>query len=174
MLNDWVVWRGLLLQGLICQIKQSWFLLQSQWAETHPGLPLCLHSPPVMAIFKENSGNQGWWIGLGDQYSNNMVPSWLCVCVCVTGLIPMLSRSTLVIVHLVDKLDNKSWEAKIIEQKDTRIKLSINTPPTAPIGHYQLSVITWTPKGSNTYSCKPENDIYLLFNPWCKGKHGQK
>ncbi|KAB5546674.1 hypothetical protein PHYPO_G00074750 [Pangasianodon hypophthalmus] len=84
------------------------------------------------------------------------------------GLIPMLSKGTLVIVPLVDKLENKSWEAKIIEQTDTRIKLSVNTPSNALIGRYELSVITWTPKGSNTYSRKPENDIYLLFNPWCK------
>ncbi|MCJ8742010.1 hypothetical protein PDJAM_G00077350 [Pangasius djambal] len=84
------------------------------------------------------------------------------------GPIPMLSRGTLVTVPLVDKLENKSWEAKIIEQKDTRIKLSIKIPSNALIGRYELSVITWTPKGSNTYSPKPENDIYLLFNPWCK------
>ncbi|XP_060793687.1 protein-glutamine gamma-glutamyltransferase K [Neoarius graeffei] len=84
------------------------------------------------------------------------------------GFMQKLSGSSPVTVRLVDKLDNKSWEAKIIEQKGTRIKLSISTPPAAPIGYYQLSVVTWTPKGSNTYSCKPENDIYLLFNPWCK------
>lgn len=85
----------------------------------------------------------------------------------------MLSRGTLVSVPLVDKLENKRWEAKIIEQKDTRIKLCVNTLSTAPIGRYELSVITWSPKGSNTYGRKPENDIYLLFNPWCKGRHGQ-
>ncbi|KAK3518803.1 hypothetical protein QTP70_014891, partial [Hemibagrus guttatus] len=81
---------------------------------------------------------------------------------------PMLSRGTLVTVPLVDKLENKCWEAKIVEQKDTRIKLSINSPPTAPIGCYELSVITWTPKGRTRFSCKPEDYIYLLFNPWCK------
>ncbi|XP_060749811.1 protein-glutamine gamma-glutamyltransferase K-like [Tachysurus vachellii] len=84
------------------------------------------------------------------------------------GLMPMLSRGTLVTVHLVEKLENKRWEAKIIEQKDTRIKLSVSSPPTAPIGRYELSVITWTPKGINRFSRKSENDIYLLFNPWCK------
>lgn len=92
----------------------------------------------------------------------------------VTGLIPMLSRGTLVMVPLVDNLENKSWEAKIIEQKDTKIKLVMNTPPTAPIGRYQLRVITWSPEGSNTFGPKPENDIFLLFNPWCKGMPGQK
>ncbi|KAG7323414.1 hypothetical protein KOW79_013116 [Hemibagrus wyckioides] len=84
------------------------------------------------------------------------------------GLMPMLSRGTLVTVPLVDKLENKRWQAKIIEQKDSRIKLSISSPPTAPIGRYKLSVITWNLKGSTRFSPKPENDIYLLFNPWCK------
>ncbi|XP_053542090.1 protein-glutamine gamma-glutamyltransferase K isoform X1 [Ictalurus punctatus] len=84
------------------------------------------------------------------------------------GLLPALSKDTLVTVPVVDKLENNSWEAKIIEQKDTGIKLSVNTSPTAPIGRYELSVKTWTPKGSNTYLRKPENDIYLLFNPWCE------
>lgn len=98
----------------------------------------------------------------------------IIVCVYVTGLLPALSKDTLVTVPVVDKLENNSWEAKIIEQKDTGIKLSVNTSPTAPIGRYELSVKTWTPKGSNTYLRKPENDIYLLFNPWCEGKHEQK
>ncbi|KAI5609210.1 protein-glutamine gamma-glutamyltransferase K [Silurus asotus] len=84
------------------------------------------------------------------------------------GPIPMFSRDTLVTVRLVEKFENKKWEAKIIEQKDTRIKVCVNSPPTAPIGRYELSLITWTPKGSHTYKRKPENDLYLLFNPWCK------
>ncbi|TSL61139.1 Protein-glutamine gamma-glutamyltransferase K [Bagarius yarrelli] len=81
---------------------------------------------------------------------------------------PKVSAGTLVTVPLVNKLENKRWEAIIIEQKDTRIKLSVSSPPTAPIGRYELSVKTWTPKGSATFQRKPENDIYLLFNPWCK------
>lgn len=99
---------------------------------------------------------------------------YIFVSMCVTGRMPTLSRGTLVTVPLVDKSQNKGWEAKIIEQKDTRMKLSVSTLPTAPIGRYGLSVITWTPEGSNTYSHKPKNDIYMLFNPWCKGKRGQK
>ncbi|KAF7696284.1 hypothetical protein HF521_006378 [Silurus meridionalis] len=84
------------------------------------------------------------------------------------GPIPMFSRDTLVTVRLVEKFENTKWEAKIIEQKDTRIKVCVNSPPTAPIGRYKLNLITWTPKGSHTYKHKPENDLYLLFNPWCK------
>lgn len=103
-----------------------------------------------------------------------MISLFVPPCMCVPGLLPMISKGTLVTVPLVDKLDNKSWQAMIIEQKDTRIKLSVSIPPTAPIGRYELSVITWTPKGSATFARQPENDIYLLFNPWCKGKRGKK
>ncbi|KAM9445694.1 protein-glutamine gamma-glutamyltransferase K-like [Clarias gariepinus] len=81
---------------------------------------------------------------------------------------PSISKGTLVTVSLVEKLQNNCWEAKIINQKDQGITLWVNTPPTAPIGRYGLSVITWTPQASTTFSWKSENDIYLLFNPWCK------
>lgn len=109
-------------------------------------------------------------------YSDILVPmqSWLtflCMCVSVTGPNPMVSEGTLVTIPLVDKLQDNCWEAKIVDKKDSKIKLSVNSLPTAPIGQYKLTVATQTPSGNSTSSYTPENDIYMLFNPWCEGKH---
>ncbi|KAK2824912.1 hypothetical protein Q7C36_018839 [Tachysurus vachellii] len=84
------------------------------------------------------------------------------------GSNPMVSKGTLVTVPLVDDLQDDCWEAKIVEKNGNKIKLSVNSLPTAPIGQYKLAVVTQTPDGNSTSAYKPENDIYMLFNPWCE------
>ncbi|XP_076839967.1 protein-glutamine gamma-glutamyltransferase K-like [Brachyhypopomus gauderio] len=73
-----------------------------------------------------------------------------------------------VTVPVVDDFHNISWEAKITEKKDNKIKLSVNSPPTAAIGRYQLTVVTQSPSGNTTSPPNPDNDIIILFNPWCE------
>ncbi|KAA0706754.1 Protein-glutamine gamma-glutamyltransferase K [Triplophysa tibetana] len=81
---------------------------------------------------------------------------------------PDVSKGTLVIIYLVENLRDNCWEAKIIEQTSRKIKLSINSLPSAAIGKYKLSVITQSlADGSMSTYCS-ENDIYMLFNPWCE------
>ncbi|XP_067227240.1 transglutaminase 1 like 4 [Chanodichthys erythropterus] len=70
-------------------------------------------------------------------------------------------------VPLVDELEDNRWEMKIVEQKDNRIRLSVNTLPTASIGRYMITVESFSPKGKLLFPCAP-NDLYLLFNPWCE------
>ncbi|XP_051735965.1 protein-glutamine gamma-glutamyltransferase K isoform X3 [Ctenopharyngodon idella] len=70
-------------------------------------------------------------------------------------------------VPLVDELEDLRWEMKIVEQKDKRIRLSVNTLPTASIGRYMITVESFSPKGKLLFPCAP-NDLYLLFNPWCE------
>ncbi|XP_017573407.1 protein-glutamine gamma-glutamyltransferase K-like [Pygocentrus nattereri] len=84
------------------------------------------------------------------------------------GPTPILSKGTLVIIPLVEDLQDNCWEAKITEKKGNKIKLSINSLPTAVIGRYELTVATQTPKGNTTSPHNPVNDIYMLFNPWCE------
>ncbi|XP_060793691.1 protein-glutamine gamma-glutamyltransferase K-like isoform X2 [Neoarius graeffei] len=80
----------------------------------------------------------------------------------------MVSKGTLVTILLVDKLQDNCWEAKIVDKEGSKIKLLVNSLPTAPIGQYKLTVATQTPSGTSTSTYKPENDIYMLFNPWCE------
>ncbi|XP_066526968.1 protein-glutamine gamma-glutamyltransferase K-like [Hoplias malabaricus] len=84
------------------------------------------------------------------------------------GPTPNLSKGTLVIIPLMEELHDNCWEAKITEKGGNKIKLSVNSPPTAAIGRYELTVATQTPTGNATSSHNPDNDIYMLFNPWCE------
>lgn len=88
-----------------------------------------------------------------------------------SGPLPTVSRGTHVIVPLVEALQDDRWEATIVSKDDKRIKLSVNSPPTAIIGRYQLTVETSSASGQAVSTHDPANDIYMLFNPWCEGKH---
>lgn len=83
-----------------------------------------------------------------------------------------MSKGTHVIIPLVDHLEDERWEAKIVEQNGNKIKLSVNSPASAVIGLYGLTVTTSTLKGvaANTYNS--DKNIVMLFNPWCEGKIG--
>ncbi|XP_071343022.1 protein-glutamine gamma-glutamyltransferase K-like [Trachinotus anak] len=85
-----------------------------------------------------------------------------------TGPLPMVSKGTHVIIPLAEKLENNRWEAAVVSQEDKRMKLSVNSPPTAIIGRYQLTVETSSTNGQSVSKHDPANDIYVLFNPWCE------
>ncbi|XP_061110395.1 protein-glutamine gamma-glutamyltransferase K-like [Conger conger] len=85
-----------------------------------------------------------------------------------TGPRPLVSKGTHIIIPLVEELTDDRWEAKIVEQDGNRIKLSINSTPTAPIGRYHFTVATAGPEGVATAAQGPSNDIIMLFNPWCE------
>uniref|UniRef100_A0AAQ5YA18 Protein-glutamine gamma-glutamyltransferase K n=1 Tax=Amphiprion ocellaris TaxID=80972 RepID=A0AAQ5YA18_AMPOC len=79
-----------------------------------------------------------------------------------------VSKGTHVIVPLVQELQGDRWEAAVVKQDDKRIKLSVNSLPTAVIGRYQLTVETNGANGQVVSTHDPANDIYMLFNPWCE------
>lgn len=81
-----------------------------------------------------------------------------------------MSKGTHIIVPLVEELQDLCWEAKIVEQNANRIKLSINSPPTAVIGKYKLTVSTRSTESERVNVYDPEKDVYMLFNPWCEGE----
>ncbi|KAI3368984.1 hypothetical protein L3Q82_025956 [Scortum barcoo] len=85
-----------------------------------------------------------------------------------TGLLPTVSKGTHVIIPLVEELEDDRWEAAVVKQEDKRIKLSVNSPPTAVIGRYQLIVQTNCANGRAFSTHNPANDIFMLFNPWCE------
>lgn len=81
-----------------------------------------------------------------------------------------MAKNTHIIIPLVKELQDNQWEAKIVEQKGQKIRLSVNSSPTALIGQYQLTVVTQCSEGMAHSTYDPSNDIYMLFNPWCEGK----
>ncbi|XP_073730942.1 protein-glutamine gamma-glutamyltransferase K [Misgurnus anguillicaudatus] len=77
-------------------------------------------------------------------------------------------KHSFVTVPLVTEFKRDSWEAKIVEQTKNRLKLSVYSLPNACIGLYKLTVVTNCPEGKSTSPYTPDNNIYMLFNPWCK------
>ncbi|KAM6921534.1 protein-glutamine gamma-glutamyltransferase K-like [Xenentodon cancila] len=105
------------------------------------------------------------WITLSRPFSPNTEKLHLEL---KTGPLPTLSKGTHVIIPLVEELEDGRWEAAVVKQDDRRIKLSVNSPPTAVIGRYQLTVETNTANGRSVSTHNPANDIFMLFNPWCE------
>ncbi len=93
----------------------------------------------------------------------------MIVCIYFSGNLPDVSKGTHVIVPLVEDLQDDCWEAKIVEKKGKTIKLSVNSPATAAIGKYKFCVALSSPMGVAMSPYSPNNDIYMLFNPWSEG-----
>ncbi|XP_072297069.1 protein-glutamine gamma-glutamyltransferase K-like [Eucyclogobius newberryi] len=85
-----------------------------------------------------------------------------------TGGLPQVSKGTHVIVPLVDHLEDERWEAKVVQQTDNNIKLSVNSLASAVVGLYGLSVVTSSLKGDNHTTYTSPKHIVMLFNPWCE------
>ncbi|XP_048033605.1 protein-glutamine gamma-glutamyltransferase K-like [Megalobrama amblycephala] len=86
----------------------------------------------------------------------------------IVGHVPSIRDGTYVIVPIVEEFKKDCWGAKIVEKCQNRIKLCVHSLPTACVGRYQLSVVTHCQGGRFTLPYVPDNDIYMLFNPWCK------
>uniref|UniRef100_UPI0037E72C0F protein-glutamine gamma-glutamyltransferase K n=1 Tax=Semicossyphus pulcher TaxID=241346 RepID=UPI0037E72C0F len=85
-----------------------------------------------------------------------------------TGPLPKVSKGTHVIIPLVDHLEDERWEAKIVEQNGNKVKLSVNSPATAVIGLYGLTVTISSSKGEAATTYNSSKNIIILFNPWCE------
>ncbi|XP_029939466.1 protein-glutamine gamma-glutamyltransferase K-like [Salarias fasciatus] len=106
------------------------------------------------------------WITLSRPFNRNTDKLHLDL---KTGKLPVVSKRTHVIVPLVEELKDDCWGAVVVKEDNRRMKLSVNSPPTAIIGQYQLRVETDSVNGQYLSTHNPENDIYILFNPWCEG-----
>lgn len=91
------------------------------------------------------------------------------ICLNFSGPLPTVSKGTHVTIPLVEDLEDDQWEAAVVKQEGNRIKLSVNSPGTAVIGRYQLTVETSCASGQAVSTHDPANDVYMLFNPWCEG-----
>ncbi|XP_056271084.1 protein-glutamine gamma-glutamyltransferase K-like isoform X2 [Pseudoliparis swirei] len=85
-----------------------------------------------------------------------------------TGSLPTVSKGTHVIVPLVDELEHDRWAAAVVRRDGSRLLLAVNSSPAAAVGRYELTVETNNASGQSVSVRDPANDVYLLFNPWCK------
>lgn len=86
------------------------------------------------------------------------------------GPLPLVSKGTHIIIPLVDHLEDGRWEAKITDQSDNKIKLSVNSPANAVVGLYGFTVTSRHVKNETANTHNPDKNIVILFNPWCEGK----
>ncbi|NXV55688.1 TGM1 glutamyltransferase, partial [Molothrus ater] len=90
---------------------------------------------------------------------------------------PQVAKGTHVLVPLGDSSPT-GWRAELDEGVaeplggvagcDHALWVGLTAPPTAPIGRYRLSVRTRTEAGEFAAPFEPENDVVVLFNPWCE------
>ncbi|NXU97843.1 TGM1 glutamyltransferase, partial [Cettia cetti] len=99
------------------------------------------------------------------------------LCVELTlGPTPQVSKGTHVLVPL-GGASPTGWTAHIDEGvaeplvgvagSDHALWVGLEAPPTAPIGRYRLSLRTRTESGEFAAPFEADNDVVLLFNPWC-------
>uniref|UniRef100_A0A8C0GHV4 Protein-glutamine gamma-glutamyltransferase K n=1 Tax=Chelonoidis abingdonii TaxID=106734 RepID=A0A8C0GHV4_CHEAB len=65
-------------------------------------------------------------------------------------------------------LPGLGWSAEVTDSTDDSLSLRVSTAPTAVIGKYRFSVKTRSPAGEYQMPFDPRNEIYILFNPWCR------
>lgn len=90
----------------------------------------------------------------------------------IKGENPSPPKGTRVTLILSDKDEEKEWGAWIMKNEDKELTVRINTPPTCYVGIWQLQVET-IQKADNKkviFEYNHDQEIYILFNPWCKGK----
>jgi len=67
--------------------------------------------------------------------------------------------------------DLEAWGIRMIGIHGKDLSIEVRSPIDSPVGIWQLNVESNTlgrKKAPNTYNY--DKDIYLLFNPWLKGK----
>ncbi|OWF37367.1 annulin-like [Mizuhopecten yessoensis] len=87
-----------------------------------------------------------------------------------------MTRDTSIIVRMnEDKQDDDSkkgrnWHAQLVSMDGKSIMVEITIPPNVIIGHWQMSVQSFTlHKGEDTIALQydSDQDVIFLFNPWC-------
>ncbi len=83
-----------------------------------------------------------------------------------TGERPREFNKSLVYVGKVDEFDSmrQKWAFKVLKAEDKSLTLEINCPADAMLGKYELTI-----ENDDHVIYKHPNDLYVLFNPWCKG-----
>ncbi|KAG8256669.1 hypothetical protein J6590_063512 [Homalodisca vitripennis] len=87
---------------------------------------------------------------------------------------PTITKGTRNLVQLCDKreltLDKSKWDARLHHQDSNTITAEIQISSTCPVGiwHCRIQTTTAGQARSEIKDFNVEDDIYILFNPWCK------
>ncbi|NXH18714.1 F13A factor, partial [Bucco capensis] len=84
------------------------------------------------------------------------------------GRYPQQNKGTYIPVLLSDVLKPDKWGAKITQQENNSIQLSIMPSSSCIVGKFRLYVAVWTPFGILRTPRNAATDTYILFNPWCQ------
>ncbi|NXN04378.1 TGM1 glutamyltransferase, partial [Sylvia borin] len=92
------------------------------------------------------------------------------------GPTPQVAKGTHVLIPLGSSSPT-GWKAELDEGvaeplmgvagSHHALWVGLEAPPDAPIGRYRLSVRTRTTNGEFAAPFEAENDVVVLFNPWC-------
>ncbi|XP_015676816.1 protein-glutamine gamma-glutamyltransferase K [Protobothrops mucrosquamatus] len=90
--------------------------------------------------------------------------------ICLEFLIgsnPQSSKGTHILVPVGSSLPGMGWSAEMTSSDDNSMCLRVCPSPRAVVGKYQFSVKTRSKAGEYAAPFDPNNEVYILFNPWC-------
>lgn len=90
-------------------------------------------------------------------------------CFPIPGNNPEVGKGTHVIIP-VGKGGRGGWKAQVTKSSGQNLNLRVHTSPSAIIGKFQFTVRTHSEAGEFLLPFDPNNEIYILFNPWCSGE----
>lgn len=88
---------------------------------------------------------------------------------------PLSTKGTSVEVTLSDADLPNRWGAKVVDCTSNDLHLKVVTPPACPVGQWRLKVIAVKQGDQSRTATKVYShprQLYILFNPWCKGTEG--
>ena len=82
-----------------------------------------------------------------------------------------MTKGTQVIINLSEKGTEQKWEAKLSSQDDNTLTIRVTPPPKCFIGKWKMEIRSISKKPETIQRrYRHKSTIYILFNPWNKGK----
>lgn len=100
-----------------------------------------------------------------------MATANLLIFTIIPGDDPRQTKGTRISLILSDRDVDKKWGAWIRKNEKKMLSVRINTPPTCYVGVWKLQVETIKKVDNKNiiFEYTHDQDIYVLFNPWCEG-----
>ena len=86
-----------------------------------------------------------------------------------TGKRPSASSDTLFRMHVADKLTDE-WSTRILSSDGNDVTLELMIPADAIVGKYYVFAEVNSKENKKISRRRSKNEIYIIFNAWCKGK----